>query len=328
VPALTSAAIGLFLAVWIPGHALTLQHTIMRLSFFTLAATLAALPSLQAGTAAAPSGKAPVTPAPEPPISWLDETISPVTNPVWFEDPAIRSEIRPIYMHHRIDDGFITNGGDINLYALQLRFAVNDRLAIIATKDGYIDFNPGIGSDEEGWADIGLGLKYAVIKDDANQFILTPGLTFEIPIGDDEVFQGNGDGEFNFFVSGAKGFDKFHITANTGLRVPIDGDAESMVLHYDLMFDYRVSRWFQPFISASGITVIDDGEGPGLSTEGYDLINFGSSNANGTTQVVLGVGFRSQLAQNLSLGVAYEKAVTSPEDLFDDRLTADLIFRF
>lgn len=300
----------------------------MKPHLLALAAGLTALSSLQAGTTAAASGKGSAAPAPEPSISWLDETISPVTNPIWFEDPAIRSEVRPVFMHHRIDDGFITQGGDVNLYALQLRYAVTDRLAIIATKDGYVDFNPDAGSDEEGWADVGLGFKYAVIKDDANQFILTPGLTFEIPLGDDEVFQGNGDGEFNFFVSGAKGFDKFHLTANTGLRVPIDGDAESMILHYSLMLDHRTCRWFQPFIAASGITVLDEGAGPGLSTEGYDLINFGSSGADGETQIVVGAGFRSQLADSISLGIAYEKAVTSPEDLFDDRLTADLIFRF
>jgi hypothetical protein len=301
----------------------------MRSTYFTIAASLAAFSALQAGTTAtAPADKAPVAPAPEPAVSWLEETISPVTNPIWFEDPAIRSEVRPIYMHHRIDDGFITNGGDVNLYALQLRFAVNDRLAIIATKDGYVDFNPEIGSNEEGWADVGLGIKYAIIKDEANQFILTPGLTFEIPLGDDEVFQGNGDGEFNFFLSGAKGFGGFHVTANTGLRVPIDGDAESMILHYNLMLDYRVCRWFQPFVAASGITVLDEGAGPGLTTEGYDLINFGSSGADGKSQIVVGAGFRSQLAQNISFGIAYERAVTSPEDLFDDRLTADVIFRF
>jgi len=302
----------------------------MRTHLLTLAAGLTALSSLQAGTGAnapASPGKAPVLTTPET-TSWLDDTISPVTNPIWFEDPAIRSEIRPIYMHHRIDDGFITSGGDVNVYALQLRFAVNDRLAIIATKDGYIDFNPDQGSDENGWADVGLGLKYAVIKDEASQFILTPGFTFEIPLGDDEVFQGNGDGEFNFFVSGAKGYGPFHITANTGLRVPIDGDEESMILHYSLMLDYRTCSWFQPFISATGITVVDEGAGPGLSTEGYDLINFGSSRADGETQIVVGAGFRSQLASNVSFGIAYERAVTSPEDLFDDRLTADLIFRF
>lgn len=300
----------------------------MTLRSLIIAAGFSSLPGLFAGTAPTPEGKAPVPTPPITPVSWLDDTISPVTNPIWFEDPAIRSEVRPIYMHHRIDDGFITQGGDVNLYALQLRFAVTDRLAIIATKDGYIDFNPDAGANEEGWADVGLGLKYAVIMDEENQFILTPGLTFEIPLGDDEVFQGNGDGEFNFFLSGAKGFGPFHLTGNTGLRVPIDGDAESMILHYSLMADYRVCRWFQPFIAASGITVLDEGAGPPLRTEGYDLINFGSSQADGETQIVLGAGFRSQLAQNISLGLAYEKVVTSPEDLFDDRFTADLIIRF
>jgi hypothetical protein len=40
-------------------------------------------------------------------------------------------------MHHRLDSGFVV-GGSVNVYAVQLRYAVNDRLAIIATKDGCI----------------------------------------------------------------------------------------------------------------------------------------------------------------------------------------------
>ncbi len=272
------------------------------------------------------------TPVPPPPLmptgDWLAETISPVTNPVFFEDPAIRSEIRPIFMHHRIDDGFATGKGEVNLYALQIRYAVTDRLAVIATKDGYIDINLDNGAELGGWADVALGLKYAVIDDRANQFILTPGFTFEIPLGNREVFQGNGDGELNAFVSAAKGFGRFHLTGNTGLRVPFDSAAESMIWHYSAMADYRICSWFQPFVSVTGITVVDAGDGPGLTTEGYDLINFGSSASNGETQVVAGAGFRSQLTESLSFGIAYEKAVTNPKGLFDDRLTADLIFRF
>jgi hypothetical protein len=273
------------------------------------------------------------TPVPPPPPrmptgDWLAETISPVTNPVFFEDPAIRSEIRPIFMHHRTDSGFATGKGEVNLYALQIRYAVTDRLAIIATKDGYIDIDLDNGAELGGWADVALGLKYALIDDRANQFILTPGFTFEIPLGNREVFQGNGDGELNAFVSAAKGFGRFHLTGNTGLRVPFDSAAESLIWHYSAMTDYRICSWFQPFVSVTGITVVDAGDGPGLTTEGYDLINFGSSASNGETQVVAGAGFRSQLTESLSFGIAYEKAVTNPKGLFDDRLTADLIFRF
>jgi hypothetical protein len=284
----------------------------------------ATLTAAAAGTAVS---KSPVISAP-PTGDWLSSTISPVTNPVFFEDPAIRSEVRPIFMHHRIDKDFATGAGDVNLYALQLRYAVTDRLAIIATKDGYIDIDLDNGTELSGWGDVALGLKYALVDDRAHELIVTPGFTFEIPLGNREVFQGNGDGELNLFVSAAKGFGGFHLTANTGVRLPFDGSEESTILHYDVMADYRVCRWFQPFVSASGITVLDEGNAMGLSTEGYDLINFGSSQAGGETQIVVGGGFRSQLTESLSFGIAYEKSVTTPHGLFDERLTADLIWRF
>lgn len=272
------------------------------------------------------------TPAPMPPPAatedWLTTAISPVTNPIFFEDPAIRSEVRPIYIHHNIDDGFITGGGDVNVWALQFRYAITDRLALIATKDGHIDIDLDSGGSANGWADVALGLKYALIDDRASQFILTPGFTFEFPLGDEEVFQGNGDGELNLFVSAAKGFGNFHLTGNAGFRIPMDGNDESTLFHFNLMADYKCHRYFHPFVSMSGITVLDEGNAMPLATEGYDLINFGSAFADGETQVVVGGGFRSHLTDSVDFGIAWETAVTSPEGLFDDRVTADIIWRF
>ena len=85
--------------------------------------------SSQAGTAVV-SGKAPTVPVEA--VSWKAHTISPVANPIFFEDAMIRSEIRPIFAYHRIDDGFL-GGGDAQLYAVQIRYAITDRLALIAT---------------------------------------------------------------------------------------------------------------------------------------------------------------------------------------------------
>jgi hypothetical protein len=103
-----------------------------------------------------------------------------VTNPIFFEDPVIRSEIRPIFAYHTIDNGFITAGGHATLYALQIRYALTDRLAIIATQDGHFDIDsPGL--DADGWMDLAGGFKYALIDDAANQFILTPGSHFPHP---------------------------------------------------------------------------------------------------------------------------------------------------
>lgn len=279
-----------------------------------------------AGSAPAPAGKGVIPPPPA--TDWLDNTISPVTNPIFFEDPVIRNEVRPIFVYHRIDDGFITGGGDVYVYALQLRLALTDRLALIATKDGYIDIDLDNGGSADGWGDVALGFKYAVIDDRANQFIVTPGFTFEIPLGNREVFQGNGDGEWNLFVSAEKGFDDFHIQGNLGFRIPNNTSEESTILHYSLMADYHVCDMFIPFVTANAITVLDGGNALPLDTEGYDLINFGSSNSGGETQIALGVGFRSRLTKNLDFGFAYEKSVTSPEGLFDDRFTFDLSFRF
>ncbi len=299
-------------------------------SFFTgaFAAALLTAATAFAGTSA-PAGKAPKCPVPPvEPSNWLDTTIPPVTNPVFFEDAVIRSEIRPIFIHHKIDSGFITGGGDVNLWAVQARVALTDRLALIATKDGYIDFNPKIGADQDGWADVALGLKYALIDDRANEFILTPGFTFEIPLGNSDVFQGNGSGEWNVFVSAEKGFGNFHLLGNVGVRVPNDTDEESTSLHYSLQADYRVCKWFIPFVAANGFTVLSEGSTLPINSEGYDLINFGASGADNWTGFTVGGGFRSQLTDNIFFGAAYEKAVAGPEGLYDDRWTFDFVFTF
>jgi hypothetical protein len=259
---------------------------------------------------------------------WKVNTIAPVTNPIFFEDPVIRSELRPIFAYHTIDKGFITGGGHATLYALQLRYALTDRLALIATQDGHFDIDsPGLNVD--GWMDLAAGFKYALIDDAANQFILTPGLTFHIPTGDKEVFQGRGGGEFNPFVSFAKGYGDFHITGNVGLRIPVSSNEQNLVAHYSVMLDYYACRWFIPFFSANFWTNLSDGTNvPGLRGNGYDVINFGGGNANGNTQGTLGIGFRSRILDNVDLGFAYEIAAIRPYGLTNNRVTVDMCIRF
>lgn len=259
---------------------------------------------------------------------WKDKTIAPVSNPVFFEDPHIRSELRPLFAQHYIDEGFITGGGDIKLYAVQLRWAVSERFALIATKDGYIQFSPEVGKDQDGWADIAAGFKYALIDKRDAEFILTPGVTFEIPTGNERVFQGNGHGEWNVFVSAAKGFGNLHLTANAGGRIPNDFDEETAQAHYSFQIDYFTCKYFIPFAVINGFTVLSEGEALPLDSEGYDLINFGSSNAQGDTFATIGGGFRSKLTKRFELGFSYDKAFLNPKGLFDDRYTVDLIFHF
>ena len=84
-----------------------------------------------------------------------------------------------------------------------------------------------------------------------------------------------------------------------------------------------------------GLSVLDSGNGSSfggvggvVNSEGYDLINFGAPQADGETYVTLAAGFRTHITDNIDLGFGYEWAVTSPEGLFDDRITVDAIVRF
>lgn len=266
---------------------------------------------------------------------WSSKAPAPVVNPVFFEEPFIRSEVRPLFMYQRlgktlsVGGAYKPVGGDVSLFGAEIRWAVTDRLAIIATKDGYVDFNPSQTlTKASGWANISLGLKYAVIDDRENQFILTPGVELELPTGDRKVFQGNGDGNWDLFLAAAKGWDKLSLMGNLGARVPNNMARETAQLHTSVQLAYQTCRYFTPFIAANSFTVLNAASQIGLGAEGFDLINFGSSAAAGTTQVTAGAGFRSKLHDQVELGLAYERSVTNPRGVFDDRITLDVVLRF
>ena len=272
--------------------------------------------------------------------SWLDDTISPVANPIYFEDPHITSEVRPVYMYHMLPDSFdfagghVPLGGQVQVMAVQARYALTDRLALIATKDGYIEFQPDhVLAHHYGWGDITAGLKYALVDNQDKELLVTPGVTVTVPTGSTDVWQGRGSGDENIFVSAEKGFDKFHVTGNVGVIIPNDFSQNTAQLHYSLQLDYHICQYFTPFFALNGETILSDGNQKllgvvPLNTEGYDLINFGSTQASGTTQLTVGGGFRTRLVKNVDVGVAYEAGIVDPVGIFDSRVTADLIWRF
>ena len=75
-------------------------------------------------------------------------------------------------------------------------------------------------------------------------------------------------------------------------------------------------------------TTLSEGKATAFKSEGFDLINFGSSGASGATQAAWGVGFRSRLHKNVDFGFAYEQGFTPGDDIFKDRFTMDFVFRF
>ena len=127
------------------------------------------------------------------------EFVRPITSPTLVDSPDTGFTIHPIVIHQALPDqvntelGNLPVGGDFQVYAVQLEYAFNQNLSLIAVKDGYIDFNPDdTFSEETGWADLAAGLKYVFHR--SQDTVASVKLVAELPTGDDEAWQGNGDG--------------------------------------------------------------------------------------------------------------------------------------
>jgi len=227
---------------------------------------------------------------------------------------------------------------------VQLRFALTERLALIATKDGYVwlrpnDEIPGAVTHDDGFANLAFGAKYAIVYDVEDQRIATLGLRYEVPSGDAQVLQGKvfridgvddrGKGVLNPFLSTGFGFGDFHFLSYTGVRAALD-DVDSSFFDMSLHGDYQVGNLF-PLLEVNWVQTISDGERLPLGGEGFDLLNLGTTNGAGKGVVTAAVGARYRVAQfeaiEIDLGTAVEFPLTDREDLFGFRLSSDFIVR-
>ena len=250
--------------------------------------------------------------------------LNPVTQPTLFESPTIQGEVRPIFIHHRFTSETI--GGDLQLYALQLRVPITDKLAFIATKDGYIDFNSDALPRDEGFADIAGGLKLAVIE--RKDLTVTPGLIYETTTGDEEVLQGNGDGVLRPFVSfGMSIREDIQLLGNVGFNWALD-DAESQSIDYHLHCGWMLHEHVMPLVELHGITYTKSGEGLPVNFEGYDVVNLGATNVDGQTVISAAVGARIPVTDTVDIGAAFEFPLGGRQDILEDRVTIDATIRF
>ncbi len=271
----------------------------------------------------------------------------PVTNPTLFDSPLPTTKLHGIFLNHQFPDQLnLSNGtqadfgGDLQLYALQFEYAFTERFSLVALKDGYADFNPDdTFSSETGFANIGAGLKYAYIYDPAKNFVASATLAFEIPLGDDEVFQGEGDGNVILTTQALKLNGPWQYLGALGVSIPLD-DGFSTNAFASGHISYEVSRWFIPFFEANVFTVLDEGDGgerfsPQVGgqvaalapSEGADILNFGS--AESETYVTAAIGFQTRLTEQATFGIAYEIPLTDEEDnITESRITIDLSYTF
>lgn len=257
----------------------------------------------------------------------FNDFISPMTNPVFFEDPRNLTEVRFIFINNNLPGAL--GGNSVQVYAAQVRLALTERLSLIATKDGFIysQFDDVI---EPGFADIAAGLKYNLYRDPYAGRLLSTGFTFEIPLGSTRSLQGNGDGEFNFFLTGATRLGRrMHYISGGGFRIPVDSDAENRIFYWSNHLDYRIgSLPLYVFTEGTWYNYLSSGNGFPLPLEGLDLVNTGAPDVTGNDIITRAVGLKAIPRQNMEVGGAYEMPVTNRRGILSSRWTFDLIFRY
>ena len=275
----------------------------------------------------------------------------PISNPTLFDLALPGTNVHPIFVYHNLPDQISTNtpggkldlGGDVQVYALQFEIALNERLSIVATKDGYVDINPdNTMSNESGFANLGGGLKYAFILDPVSRTALSGTMTFELPTGNSDVLQGEGDGAVNLILNGLKLVDDWQFASSLGFQIPFS-DEQSTMSFVSAHASYELCSWFIPLVELNWFHVLDAGDGTGnfpahadgavpavVEFEGGDFFNLGAVNSGANRDfVTAAVGFRSRITDSVNVGFAYELPLTDEEDsVMDDRFTLDLIWNF
>ena len=258
--------------------------------------------------------------------------VGPISNPVYSKDPRSLTEVRLLFVNDWIpNQNPAFNGGNFQVYGMQARVALTERLSLIADKDGYAVINPDGADESDGWLNIAGGLKYLLIRDVENQFLFSVGSMYEFQSGEAEVFQGQGSGLISLFGTAGKQFgESTHFLATAGQILPTDRRFNSSYFYMDLHLDYELWGWLYPLVELNWFHYTSGGNWgiPSVVGEGDGLINIGTSGVTGNDLVTTAVGAKVRLNEHAELGVAWEAPISNRKDLIQHRLLCELILRY
>jgi len=262
-------------------------------------------------------------------LSGYENFIMPVGMPVYFEDPFITTDLRLLYIYHTIPNRSVLRGGQVHVAAAQIRVALTERLALIATKDGYSWVDSHITPEGDGWNDFAVGLKYALYSNPQDQFLVSTGMRWEWNNGSTDAWQGGDSQELSPFVSVGKGWDAWHLLGTISGRIPTDHHDANYSLVWNLHLDYELTETFRPLIELHGIHWLSNADRLPLSEDYLDVGSLGASEARGRDFFSVGTGFRWQAMDNVSVGLTYEMPLESPsEHLQQHRVTVNAVVSF
>ncbi len=251
------------------------------------------------------------------------QAVHPVTAPYFHEDSFVTTDLRAWYVNHQFPGGPI-GGGSADVYALQVRVALSDRLQLVAYKDGYVDFASG-AVDDTGWNDLAAGIKWAFLQDWEADLHAAVGIGYELATGDEEVLQD--DSELRVWASLNKGFDRLHLGATvnglfaTGSEDAL-GDSDRFLWH--LHADWFASAALSPVVELNGYHTISEGDNAPLPFSGVDVANLGGGEDEDVITAAIGGELRP--CADIAVRAAYESPLTDNEDLFGYRWTVSLVW--
>lgn len=279
----------------------------------------------------------------------------PIVQPYLFEDPFITTGLYPYYVWHAFPKSSALEGGEAHVAAAQIRVALTDRFAVIATKDGYMWKRPDnpLLPHTSGWMNFAFGAKYAFYQDRDAGRIASFVLKYEAPSGAADTLQGSGDGMLMPSVSGAARLGDLALQGDLGGSFALE-KSQSDAIFYHLYAGYPVAEGIMPFVQLSGMHWTDGGDGSleiplsklgqsllGVSSlpvgvvesiygrfEGADVANLGTPNADGLDLVTAAVGLHVALVDRVTVSLAYERPITGHKGIFKQRVTTNVALEF
>jgi hypothetical protein len=276
----------------------------------------------------------------------FDRFIGFMSNPLFNVDPRAVTELMPITGFTWFKTGPVLPNGNIWLVpGAALTGALSDRLSMGINQGGYavvnLDRQPGFFRDllgrlepranlsgqREGWFNLGGFFQYTVVKDPANQLLVTTGLRWEAPIGSSAIFQGFGPAHLAPYVTAGKEFGDFHVLADVGFQFPTGSDLGGTEIFYGcLHLDRRMFGWLYPLVEFNFI----------YHTTGVDInlplregfFDLGSFQASGNI-VTLAVGADAMLIQSkLELGAVYTTSIAAERDFSFNGFLLRMVLRY
>lgn len=259
----------------------------------------------------------------------FDGFTGPFSNPVQTKDPRSLTEARLLFLQNWSRPHTpVVGGASIQVYALQLRLALTDRLQLFADKDGIVRLSPKPGSSVTGLANIAAGAKYVFYRDVENQTLASLAIQYEAPTGYANIFQNQGSGNLAAYVILGKEFgDGYHALVQFGQNAAMNRQNSGYFMtsaHLDKRFGkftpFYEANWF--YYNQSGTFL------PTLGIEGGGLLGLGAGQIMGLNYITNAVGFKYDLTPHAELGVGYEFQLSNRAMLLNNMLSAQLILRY